>query len=181
MSKVKEDELKQEIFADYKQALSVLKPNGLPPSRPVEIEGGQENSKNRFKETWRTIQRNLLRCHPLVHRPAIHLRSKLDHVKLNLSLRWVLLCIAWNSRYFRNFSKTRILNAGWNDRLRLDGVGTMLKRIKDGRPYSERSHFSKSKEQSECEQSFTTNRCYLLHHDLITGISLLFLILWTII
>lgn len=45
---------------------------------------GTENSKNSFKEVLRVIQRNLLRCHPLIHRPAVHLRSKLSAIQLNI-------------------------------------------------------------------------------------------------
>ena len=81
--------LRQEIQSDYGQALSnvpavgrvpLMSPSSVPAGAAATVwgENGQDNNiKNGFKETWRVLQRNLLRCHPLIHRPAVHLRSKL--------------------------------------------------------------------------------------------------------
>jgi hypothetical protein len=84
----KTEGLRQEIQSDYAEAL-----NNLPATRASLSESSisttvvsaiwgennsqNSNSKNGFKETSRILQRNLLRCHPLIHRPSVHLRSKL--------------------------------------------------------------------------------------------------------
>lgn len=80
------DELCREIRDNYGQALKSL-PESVPTFGVITVIKTHENSKNSFKEAWRVIQRNLLRCHPLIHRPAVHLRSKLSAVQLNISFK----------------------------------------------------------------------------------------------
>lgn len=82
------DELKQEVDSDYCLALKGLKPlyMGIP-SIPA-TDYSLDNSKNNFKEILRVLQRNLLRCHPLIHRPAVHLRSKLWGIKMKPILKY---------------------------------------------------------------------------------------------
>ena len=83
--------LKKEVDSEYCIALKGLKPMNftVPPAATVEY--GLDNSKNNFKETLRVIQRNLLRCHPLIHRPAVHLRSKLSSIRLKPPIRYQLI------------------------------------------------------------------------------------------
>ena len=78
------NELKQEVDLDYCGALENLKTSNLvvPPISAAEYGLVMDNSENSFKEALRVIQRNLLRCHPLIHRPAVHLRSKLINIRL---------------------------------------------------------------------------------------------------
>ena len=78
------NELKQEVDLDYCRALKNLKSSNLAMQPISSVEYGLvlDNSKNSFKEAFRVIQRNLLRCHPLIHRPAVHLRSKLINIRL---------------------------------------------------------------------------------------------------
>lgn len=80
-------ELKKEVDSDYCLALKAIWPSYLATS-PIPItDYSTDNSKNNFKEVLRVIQRNLLRCHPLIHRPAVHLRLKLNSVQLNPLLK----------------------------------------------------------------------------------------------
>ena len=80
------DELIQEVHSDYGQALKGLRPIHF--TYPaLANSSNHENSKNNFQEVLKVIQRNLLRCHPLIHRPAVHLRSKLCSVSLKAALR----------------------------------------------------------------------------------------------
>lgn len=79
------DDLRQEIESDYANTLKNLPTSHSISGHPPVIEECGENSKNSFKEAKRVIQRNLLRCHPLIHRPAIHLRSKMNNIQLNIT------------------------------------------------------------------------------------------------
>lgn len=82
------EKLTKEIESDYRQALQILKPVGIKCSSVLLVGDGLENNKNNYKENWRIIQRNLLRCHPIIHRPAVHLRARLRIINLAPSLRF---------------------------------------------------------------------------------------------
>lgn len=92
----RKEDLRQEIQCDYSEALKGLPMGALPVNPPAPsglgdyVLMGTENSKNSFKEVSRVIQRNLLRCHPLIHRPAVHLRSKLSCIQLNIVFEYVI-------------------------------------------------------------------------------------------
>lgn len=84
------DELKKEVDSDYCLALKTIQPIYLATTPIPVTDYSIDNSKNNFKEVLRVIQRNLLRCHPLIHRPAVHLRLKLNGIKLKPLLKYLI-------------------------------------------------------------------------------------------